>query len=118
MVTNETPEEKPLQHASFVIHATRGVIRHPKTRRRVMVFVLTTAVVLMIFGTTVLQKTLDPHQRPGWFLFFWLVCAWLTTTAMLLAVFDLLMLRTEARKARRELRKEMNKAPPRAPTDR
>ena len=109
MVTNETPEGKPLQHTSFVIHATRGVIRDQKTRRRVMVFVLTGALVLMIFGTTVLQKVLDPHERPGWFLFFWLVCAWLTTTAILLAVFDLLMLRTDARKAERELRNEMEK---------
>ena len=109
MVTNETPEGKPLQHASFVIHATRGVIRDQKTRRRVMVFVLTAALVLMIFGSTVLQKVLNPRERPGWFLFFWLVCAWLTTTAILLAAFDLLMLRAEARKAKRELRKEMER---------
>jgi hypothetical protein len=110
MVTNETPEEKPLQHTSFVIHVTRGVIRDQKIRRRVMVLVLTTSIVLMIFGTTVLRKILDPHERPGWFLFYWLVCAWLTMTAILLAVFDLLMLRTDARKAERELRKEIEKA--------
>lgn len=75
-----------------------------------MVLVLTAALVLMIFGATVLQKALDPRERPGWFLFFWLVCAWLTTTAILLAAFDLLMLRIDARKAQRELRKEMEKA--------
>jgi hypothetical protein len=117
MVTNQTPEEKALQHTSFVIHATRGVIRDPKTRRRMMVFVLTTALILMILGTTMLQKVLDPHERPGWFLFFWLVCAWLTTTAILLAVFDLLMVRTEARKAQRELRKETDKTSSGASTD-
>jgi len=82
-----------------------------------MVFVLTTALILMIFGTTALQKALDPHVRPGWFLFFWLVCAWLTTTAILLAVFDLLMVRTEARKAQRELRKEMDKTSSGSSTD-
>lgn len=75
-----------------------------------MVLVLTAALVLMIFGATVLQKALDPQERPGWFLFFWLVCAWLTTTSILLAAFDLLMLRIDARKAQRELRKEMEKA--------
>src|ERR1041385_6397619 len=91
MVTNETPEGKPLQHTSFVIHATRGVIRDRKTRRRVMVLVLTAALILMIFGSAVLQKVLYPREHPGWFLFFWLVCAWLTTTAILLAAFDLLM---------------------------
>jgi uncharacterized ion transporter superfamily protein YfcC len=110
MVTNETPEEKPLQPASFVIHVTRGVIRDQKTRRRVMVLVLTAAIIVMIFGATILRKVLDPHERPGWFLFYWLVCAWLTMTAILLALFDLLMLRIEARKAERDLRKEMENA--------
>ena len=75
-----------------------------------MVSVLTAALVLIILGSTVLQKTLDPHERPGWFLFFWLACAWLTTTAILLSLFDLLMLRVEARKAGREMRDEMKKA--------
>ena len=110
MVTNETPEEKPLQTASFAVHITRGVIRDQKTRRRVMVLVLTAAIVVMIFGVTVLHKVLDPHERPSWFLFYWLVCTWLTVTAILLALFDLLMIRTEARKAERELRKQIDKA--------
>ena len=117
MVTNETPEEKPLQPASFVIHVTRGVIRDQKTRRRVMVLVLTAAIIVMIFGATILHKVLDPHERPGWFLFYWLVCAWLTMTAILLALFDLLMLRIEARKAERDLRKEMENASSGTPGD-
>jgi hypothetical protein len=113
MVTNET--QKPLQHTSFVIHVTRGLVRDPRIRRRIMVVVLTVAVVLMIFGSTILQKALDPRERPGWFLFFWLVCVWLTTTAILLAVFDLLMLRVQARKAERELRNEIEKTPSSGP---
>jgi hypothetical protein len=117
MVTNETPEEKPLQPASFVIYVTRGVIRDQKTRRRVMVLVLTAAIIVMIFGATILQKVLDPHERPGWFLFYWLVCAWLTMTAILLALFDLLMLRIAARKAERDLRKEMENASSGTPGD-
>ena len=118
MVTNEIPDEKPLQHTPFVIHATRGVIRDQKTRRRVMVLLLTVAIVLMIFGTTVLQSILNPHERPGWFLFYWLVCAWLTVTAILIAVFDLLMVTSEGRKAERQLRENMrgepSEPPPRA----
>jgi hypothetical protein len=106
MVTNDTPDEKPLQHASFVVHATRGLIRDQKMRRRVMVVVLTVAVVLMICGTTVLRPILNPHQRPGWFVFYWLVCAWLTVTAILIAIFDLLMVTAGARKAERELREK------------
>jgi hypothetical protein len=115
MVTNETPEERRLQHTSFVIHATRGVIRNQKTRRRVMLVVLTMALVLIILGTTVLQRTLDPHERPGWFLCFWLVCAWLTITTLLLALFDLLMVRTGLRNAERELREQIESSPSNPP---
>jgi drug/metabolite transporter (DMT)-like permease len=72
-----------------------------------MVIILTAALVLMICGTTVLRPLLDPHERPGWFTFFWLVCAWLTLTAILLAAFDLLMVTSQARKARRELEDQL-----------
>jgi hypothetical protein len=72
-----------------------------------MVVVLTAAVVLMISGTTFLRDVLDPHERPGWFVCFWLACSWLTVTAILLAMFDLLMLRSGARKAERQLRREI-----------
>jgi uncharacterized membrane protein len=111
MVTNDTPDEKPLQHASFVVHATRGLIRDQKIRRRMMVIILTVAVVLMICGTTVLRPTLNPHQRPVWFVFFWVVCAWLTVTAILIAIFDLLMVTTSARRAERELREKIDQDP-------
>jgi hypothetical protein len=116
MLTDQTPEEKPLQHASFAVHATRGIIRDQRTRRRVMVIVLTAALILMICGSTVLKQTLDPREHAGWFLFFWLVCAWLTVTAILLAIFDLLMLSANARKAQRELREDIK--PESSPTRR
>ena len=114
-MVNQTPEEKPLQHASFVVHVTRGVIRDQRIRRQVMVIVLVAAVVLMLLGATILQAPLNPHERPGWFIFFWLVCAWLTMTAILLALFDLLMLTSAARKGRRQLHKEIGQeSPPRS----
>ena len=109
MVTNAPPEEKRLRHVSFVVHATRGLIRDQRTRRAVMLGVLISALLLIVLGSTVLQSALNPHERPGLFLFFWLVCAWLTMTAILLAFFDLLMLRTTARNAERELRQEMQR---------
>jgi hypothetical protein len=109
MVTNETPEEKRLQHASFVIHATRGVVRDQRTRRRVMVIVVIAALLLMASGATVLQGPLNPHERPGWFIFFWLICAWLTITAILIAVFDLLIVTSSARKAERAMRDQVER---------
>lgn len=107
MVTSNSPDEKPLQTASFAVHATRGLIRDAGTRRKVMVFVLTTALLLIVLGSTLLQSTLNPREHPGWFISFWILCAWFTVTAILLAAFDLLMLRSEARKAQRAMREKM-----------
>src|SRR5438270_5760896 len=109
MVTNETREEKRLQHGSFVIHVTRGVVRDQRTRRLVMVIILVAAILLIVSGATVLQGPLNPHERPGWFIFFWLVCAWLTVTAILIAVFDLLILTSAGRKAERTMREQLEK---------
>jgi|SRR5947207_6404486 len=106
MVTNNSPDEKPLKTASFAVHASRGLIRDARTRRKAMVLILTTALLLMVLGSTLLQTTLNPREHPGWFIFFWILCAWFTVTAILLAAFDLLMLRSEARKAQRALREQ------------
>jgi hypothetical protein len=70
-----------------------------------MFVLLMIALMLLFSGSTFLQSALDPHQHPGWFILFWLTCAWLTLTAMLLAIFDLLVVRLETRKAQRDLRK-------------
>lgn len=117
VATHNPPDGKPLQTTSFVVHATRGLIRDQKVRRVTMIIVLTTALFLMILGSTVLQAALNPHEHPGWFIFFWLICAWLTVTAMLLAVFDLLMLRANARRAEREIRADMEHQTTRSPVD-
>jgi hypothetical protein len=58
-------------------------------------------------GATLLNSILNPRAHPVWFIFYWLVCGWLTITAMLLALFDLLVVRAQARKAQRLLRGEV-----------
>jgi cytochrome bd-type quinol oxidase subunit 2 len=100
------PPEKELSILSFVAHATRGVIRDRAMRRQTMFVVLVVALALLFSGTTFLQITLNPRDRPVWFILFWTACGWLTLTALLLAVFDLLMARMEARKAARHLREK------------
>jgi hypothetical protein len=106
-VTNNSDDEKPLRTFSFVVHASRGVIRDQKTRRKMMVVLLALALLLLILGGTFLAPLLNPREHLGWSLLFWLVCIWLTLTAMLLAVFDLLMVRLEARRAERALREKL-----------
>jgi Na+/melibiose symporter-like transporter len=106
-VPDRSPEEKPLQTVSFVVHATRGVIRDHNTRRKMMFAVLLIALLLLVLGFTVLQSALNPREHPIRFLFFWVTCGWLTFTAMLLAFFDLLMVRLEARRAQRRLQQDL-----------
>jgi hypothetical protein len=102
-------EEKPLQATSFVVHATRGVIRDQNSRRKMMFFCVLAAMLWLFLGATFLQGFLA--ARPLWFMLYWLACAWLTIAALLLAIFDLLMTRVQARAADKALRQQYaNKA--------
>jgi protein-S-isoprenylcysteine O-methyltransferase Ste14 len=109
-MANEFPNEKPLRAASFVIHATRGIIRDHNTRRKAMFILLVVALVLLLSGSTFLQELLNHHEHPICFIVFWLTCGWLTLTAMLLAIFDMLIVRLEARRAQRALRERLKSA--------
>src|ERR1700720_1569132 len=99
---DETPE-KTLRTASFVVHATRGVVRDQTARRKIMFVLLVVALVLLFAGSTLLRSILNPRAHPVWFILYWLMCGWLTVTAKLLALFDLLVVRAQARKAERVL---------------
>jgi hypothetical protein len=101
-------EPARLRIVSFAIHSARGVIRDQATRRWVMFITLVIAMLMLFFGTTFLQPLLSAREHPGWFLLFWVACAWLTLTALLLALFDLLMLRAQGRAARKILGKKVN----------
>jgi len=104
------PDEKRLRTTSFVVHATRGVIRGQSTRRKAMLLLLALALLLLIAGFTFLQPALNPQEHPWRVILFWIVCIWLTFTAMLLALFDLLVLRLEARRVERALREKLEAA--------
>jgi|SRR2546423_2958203 len=104
---NESPEQKELQPVSFIVHATRGVIGDQRTRRKAMTFLLAFAVLMLLAGFTVLQSYMNPREHPWFVILFWVACVWLTFTAMLLAIFDLLIVRLQARRARRALREKL-----------
>ena len=105
---SDSPDQKPLRTTSFVVHATRGLIRDPTARRKTMFVAVLVALVFLFSGSTFLQSALNPREHPVWFILFWLVCAWLALTALLLAVFDMLMVRSAARKAERILRSQIS----------
>ena len=73
-----------------------------------MFITLMVAMFMLFSGTTFLQPLLSPREHPGWFILFWVTCAWLTLTALLLALFDLLMLRAQDRAARKILREKVD----------
>lgn len=106
-VIKNSPDEKPLQTVSFIVHATRGVIRDQKTRRKAMVVLLALAVLMLLAGFTIFQSALNPHEHPWFVILFWIACVWLTFTALLLALFDLIVIRLETRRARRALRERL-----------
>ncbi|PYL68697.1 MAG: hypothetical protein DMF28_06055 [Verrucomicrobia bacterium] len=110
-MSNNSSQGKAQPATSPVVHVTRGIIRDRNTRRKTMLVLIMVALILLLSGSTFLQSALNPHEHPGWFILFWLICAWLTLTAMLLAIFDLLVVRLEARKSQRELREAFDRSP-------
>jgi hypothetical protein len=105
------PEKKMFWMPRFILHATRGVLRDQNTRRKTMFGAVIAAVLLLFAGSTFLDPVLNPHEHPGWFMLFWFACAWITMLAALLAVFDMLLVRRQARIAQQILRARYNKPP-------
>lgn len=100
---DEQPNRK-LRISSFALHAARGVIRDRKMRRNTMFVLLLMALLLLFSGSTFLHPTLNPREHPLGFIIFWFICIWLTFTAFLLAIFDILLVRAQRRKVERILR--------------
>jgi len=101
----------------FTIHATRGLLRDQQSRRRTMAVSLIIALVLLAGGLTVFRPWLDPHEHPWRFILYWLACAWETTLVLLLALFDLLLVRAQTRAARKLLREQFGQGITSEPPD-
>ena len=99
-------QNKELRTGSFVVHATRGIIRDRTTRRRAMLILLALALLMIVAGSTFLSSLLEPREHPGRFILFWFACAWVTLSALLLALFDVLMVRREVRALHEELERQ------------
>ena len=93
----------------FTVHATRGLLRDQQSRRKTMAISLIIAVVLMVAGLTVLRPWLAPHEHPWRFILYWLVVAWETVLVLLLALFDLLLVRAQTRAAKKVLEEQFRR---------
>lgn len=100
-----------------MIHATRGMIRDRNARRKTMTVMLGIALLLLVSGFTFLQPALNPQEHPWRVILFWLACIWFTFTALLLALFDMLVLRLEARRVERQLRENLKAATSSSPDE-
>lgn len=74
-----------------------------------MLGVVAAALVMLVAGATFLRDVLNPHEHAVWYILFWLACAWLTLSALLLALFDVLIVRAEGRAARKILRDQISR---------
>lgn len=92
----------------FTIHATRGLLRDERSRRKTMAISLLVAVVMLVAGLTVLRPWLNPHEHPWRFILFWFACAWDTLLVLLLALLDLLLVRAQTRAARKAFSEEFS----------
>jgi len=90
----------------FIIQVTQGLVRDERTRRTTMAILIFVAVVMVAVGLGSLRSWLEPKEHTGRFILFWFACAWVTLTASLLALLDLLMVRAKAKQARKALREE------------
>ncbi len=88
-----------------VLLITRGILLDPRTRRWAMFILLLAALAMLFAGSTFLAGSIAP---PWDFLLYWGICGWLTLAALLLALWDLLLVRAAARRERRRLEKLMS----------
>jgi hypothetical protein len=112
-----SPNKRNLRIASFATHATRGLLRDQTMRRKAMFWTVVVAVVMLFCGATFLAPWLDARVRPGWFMLYWLACGWFTVTVVLLAIFDLLLVRVRTRDEKRQLARKMADTPERDDAD-
>ena len=92
----------------LVLLIIKGVLRDQQARRKWMFWVMLAALGILFAGTVLLSDAWA-RQHPWLYLSYWLLCAWLTITAMLLALLDMLILRATHRIQRRKIEEQILK---------
>jgi hypothetical protein len=107
MVTYASPDRKQTDVLKLILSISRTIIHDRRTRRGAMFRLLLGALLMVFAGSFLMDDFLGSHLLA--FVLFWAACAWLTIAALLLACFDILMVRAEARAAQRQLEREILK---------
>ncbi len=88
----------------FAILFSKGLLRNQQTRRLIMFYDVIAALVMLFAGCSFLAGWLRGHLLS--FMAYWALCGLLTLLALLLALFDLLMLRLVEKRERVKLREK------------
>lgn len=83
----------------------KGFLFDVNQRRKAMFGIVLAAVLMLFVGSTLLAGWL--RANPVIFILYWLGVAWLTLTSVLLALYDMLIMRQATRRRIRELRREI-----------
>lgn len=89
-----------------VILLTKGILRDTRLRRNLMMWLMLTAMVMIFLGSWLISdEWIRRHLRL--YFAYWAVCAWLTIAGMLLAVFDILIIRAAGKAMRRRIEEDI-----------
>jgi len=99
------PKVHAVRSVKFILAYSLGLIRDSHARRQSMFYTTLGSVMLLFIGAVLIDRVLREH--PLWFVAWWGLCAWLMVASLLLALFDILMIRSAARKARRDLARKV-----------
>lgn len=88
----------------------RAILDDRDTRRKWLLGMTAVLVVGFFLGAVPFAAWLE--ERPWLFIGFWIACAWLTITVLVLALFDMVLVVREGRRERRELRRKIFGRPP------
>lgn len=101
---SQRPPNRKLSPIELCLSIATGILHDAVQRRKAMFTIVLAALVLLFIGSTLLAGWLRAH--PWVFLFFWLGVAWLTLTSILLAIYDMLMMRKRGASEIKRLRQK------------
>ena len=89
-----------------IILLTKGILRDTRLRRNLMLWVMLVAMVMLFLGWVLIPNEWA-HRHYVMYFAYWAVCLWLTIAGMLLAVFDMLIIRAAGRAMRRRIEQDI-----------
>jgi len=89
-----------------IILLTKGILRNTQLRRNLMMWIMLAAMLMLFLGAWLIP---DAWARKHFWLYFlyWAICTWLTIAGLLLAVFDILIIRAAARAMQRRIEQDI-----------